>query len=355
MFHIFRNVYFDIDSAMTSNNIDIIILSPMWRESRETLLRASNVLAVCDSLAEFSETQLSGDRSQFWSFIYKYKGQNSRLVIYMQPELLLEMQVELWKNILPYADNKALYWLHRVYIEDCRFRNYLSPNVEADGAKRGYLSLRSLSMNEFDKLNQSTKKIDFLKNLSKEDLSFEYQLADFLYRPESMLKKCVLDKVKHFTWSNWMAELDILKGDILNGIMDVNRLLPTDSVIDVSDPSQIFSQIIGNPYVCWVADQNLFPNNYGYVEQNYDKKIFKQLYSCFYGMWQVNGEDMSELIDLIYSHQYEKLLYRDIARSFGSVYSGGRFRNKMNQVLVSSIYKYKRESKLDALKVLTLS
>lgn len=324
MFHLFNSVYFELN------------------DSSENLERRLESLGV-------------GEENELWGYLYAQQKEPSRLVFTVTGSELLRLQITFWKNILPFANLDTVYNLHLLYIEDCKFRMHLPVVSEVASAKAAYLLLRPFSRQEFSKIYESAPHIDFLKKLPKEKLSFEFQLADYFCNESSSLKHVVLDKVRHCTWVNWMAELEILKTDILNGIADINRLLPKENWIDVSDPTQLYAQAIGHPYLCWVADADFTGSNYDYVEKNYSKDIFKFLYECFYNMWQVNGEDMSELIDLIYSHQYETLLHRDVRRSFGSVYSAGRFRNRMNQVLVSTIYKYKRDGNFAALKPFTLT
>ncbi len=324
MFHLFNSVYLEFDGP---------------NEKLENKIKSLGL----------------SDKNDIWPFLYTQFGETSRFVCSMNSQDLLRMQVTFWKNILPHSSEDTVYKLHLLFIEDCKFRAHLPAVAESSIVKAAHMSLKPYSRKEFNQIYESSVQVDFLKRISKEKLSFEYQLADYFYNENSQLKDAVLKKVRHCTWVNWMAELEILKTDILNGITDINRLLPKESWIDVSDSTQLFTQIIGHPYLCWVTDADFSGNNYEYVEKNYNKDIFKFLYSCFYNMWQVNGEDMSELIDLIYSHQYETLLHRDVRRSFGSVYSAGRFRNRMNQVLVSTIYKHKRDGNLSALKSFTLT
>lgn len=312
-----------------------------------------------NTLSEKLDQQLKHNNlkheNEIWQFLYNQQIQPSRLVFSLTGADLLRLQITFWKNILPFATSETVYNLHLLYIEDCKFRTHLPTPIETATAKAGYISLQTYSRHEFNSAFEAVQNIDFLKKLPKEKLSFEFQLADFFHNDKSTLKEAVLDKVRHCTWGNWLAELEILKADIINGITDINRLLPKENWIDVSDSTQLYIQAIGHPYLCWIADADFSGNNYEYVEKNYNKDIFKFLYECFYSMWQVNGEDMNELIDLIYSHQYETLLYRDVRRSFGSVYAAGRFRNRMNQVLISTIYKHKRENNLTALKPFTLT
>lgn len=289
-----------------------------------------------------------------WEYLLLQSPKHSRIVVYLEAELLFRLQIEYWKNILPFVSREDMFHLHRLYIEDCRFKNSLPRPRDFVLSENKLTQITSYDKITFNEIYENISLIETLKQVPKENLSFEYQLADFFYDSSSELKPVLLEKIRHFTWTNWIAEIEILKSDILNGIMDINRLIPAESAIDTSDPTLLFNQLIGNEYLRWIVDENIFPGDYNYLEMNYSKEIFKFIYERFYNMWQVNGEDMSELIDLIYSYQYEKLLYRDVARSFGSVYSAGRQRNKVNQILVSYLYKLKREGQLSAIKPFTL-
>ncbi len=353
MFHLFKSVYLDIDLAVGSHGCDSIYIGPNKPPRSDGDLR-SKIVSYHKNTQDFIGKVSSSADKEFWEVISNFKSTSSKLVVYVPVDILYEIQIEYWKSILPNSTLQSLYSMHQIYIEDCRFRSYLPTNVESLACKNAYQKLAPLSLNEFSILYGKIEKSEFLKLMAKENYSFEYQLADFFVNPHSAVKMSVLEKVKHFTWTNWIAELEILKGDILNGILDINRLLPDDFKIQIDDPTMIFPQALANPYLAWVADRNFAADNFSYVELNYDRRIFKFLYDRFYSLWQVNGEDMAELIDLIYDHRYEELLRRDVNRSFGCVYSGGRQRDKINQTLISMIYHLERNKSYSKLSELAL-
>ncbi len=339
--------------AAGSHGCDSIYIGPNKPPRSDGDLR-SKIVSYHKNIQDFVSDLRSSTDQGFWDVVFNFHSTSNRLVVYLPVDFLYEIQIEYWKSILPNSTLLSLYSMHQIYIEDCRFRSYLPTNVESLACKNAYQKLTPLSFNEFSIMYDSIDKSEFLKLIPKGNFSFEYQLADFFVNPQSTVKMSVLEKVKHFTWTNWIAELEILKGDILNGILDINRLLPEDFKIQTDDPTMIFPQALANPYLAWVADRSFAADNFSYVESNYDRNIFKFLYDRFYSLWQVNGEDMSELIDLIYDHRYEELLRRDVKRSFGCVYSGGRQRDKINQTLISMIYHLERNKSYTKLSELAL-
>lgn len=291
----------------------------------------------------------------FWGGLVSRGPRSDRFVVHLDERSFYRTQLQYWRTILPSANEPGLHFLHRTFIEDCRLRSFLSPDSEAIRGRERYRDLRPWSREEFAAEWSSLPPVPpELAALSRERVSFEYQLATLFLNPATPLKSVVLEKVKHYTWGNWFAELNILKGDILNGIMDINRLLPPSAGIDTRDPSCLLPQVLGNPYLSWVMDTEFRWPNCDHVIRAYDRTIFKELYTRFYNLWEVDTEDMNELIDLIYTHQYETLLMRDVKRAFGSVYSAGLFRSRINQILVSWIYRCSRENRPEPLRVLSL-
>lgn len=311
-------------------------------------LKSSRVASINKQI-DFSELNFKPNDEALWRFFQTSSQLGETLVVYVEPEDLLKLQLTLWKNIFPHSDLDSLYQLHKIYIEDYHLRSFLSSDKLNTTVRTGYLQVKKMMKSEFEHLYSDIEGISVIKSYDKKHLSFEYQLAEYFYNNQTVLKSCVLDKIKKFTWGNWLAELEVLKGDILNGILDINKLLPDQAHIDVQKTDMLFAQFAANPYLNWALDPQLTSNNYDYIEQTYSKDIFHTLYSRFYNLWQVNGEDMSELIDLIYGHRYEELLTRDVKRGFGSVYSAGRFRHIINQIFVSWLYAKKRDEALNSI------
>lgn len=342
MFHVFNSTYI-ANSELFDGQFKSIVISG----NKSIVWPFDERVKRYNGWVEFVQQELNGEESAFWGKLHVYGGAQSKFILYVDPELYIQLQLVFWKSILPRLDVESAHLLHRITFEDSMLRCHLPEHMLKERVRNGYRSYSLLSKDDFARRWGQIEKSDFLEKTNKNELSFEFQVADYFMYPETPLKKTLLDKVGHFTWVNWVSEIFILKTDIINAIQDVNKLLPPDHQIDTSVPGAIYSQIIGNSYLNWILDDEIHPRNYQYVEQAYSKDIFQYLYHQFYNLWQVNGEDMSVLIDLIYSHSYEDLLKRDVARGFGSVYSSNRFQDRINQVLVSYLYKQKRDGNYD--------
>ena len=346
MFHLFDDVYLDLDAAFTSLKYDSIAISNRWANI-DFFDPTFKTIKTYTSFEQFVSSALNGRRQDFWAHIFAKKLPNTRLVIYVDPELYVTLQVEYWKGIFKNPTPESLYKLHKLHIQDCWFKAFLyDENAHAQG-RAAYRSLEIMPEHTFTNLYASTPINPFLQGLSKSHVSFEYQLSNYLHDQQSPLAATVLDKIKTFTWTNWVQELEVLKADLINAGVDINKVLPDQHQIDISSPDALYTSISQNDFVNWIVDPNIHYSNPSYVENSYDKEIFKHLYTQFYTVWSPEGkgvvaEDMTQLIDMIYNHQYAELLQRDIDRGFGCVYGAGRYRLRMNQSFLSWVYSVKR-------------
>ncbi|TFG95551.1 hypothetical protein E4H12_13030 [Candidatus Thorarchaeota archaeon] len=358
MFHLFKDVYLDLDQAFTTMRYDTIVMSDRWSKLH-FLDPVAKLIRAYDSLQAFADAHTNGDTDTIWSHFYTFKPTTTRLVVYVKPEDYQMMQLQYWKSILKAPHVDVVYSLHKMYTQDRWFKAFFydeNPQQEARDAGR---ALKIIPYDQFRKIYSELKVSSFLNRMSKSAISFEYLLADYFRDPNSKYAPVVLDKVKKFTWSNWIQELEVLKADLLNGILDVNNVLPDDHQIDTSDPGDLFAQITTNHYLKWIVDPNIHYSIPEYVELTYDQEIFKRLYEHVLNLWIQEddrpGEDMGQLIDLIYSHRYAELLDRDVARGLGCVYTAGRYRMRANQVFASWIYSVKRSGDLSPLSAYELA
>lgn len=350
MFHVFNSTYI-ANNSLFDGSVNSIVINGSEGLLPSASMRENRFY----NWSDFVDTILAGDKSLIWEKLYRLGENNKKFILYVDSALYLELQLSYWKSVLPHLDVDSAHTLHKLTFEDSMLRCHLPEHMLRERVREAYRSYPLLSRKDFESDWMRIESIQFLKNVSKDELSFEFQVADYFVNSKTPLKAALLAKIGHFSWVNWVSEIFILKTDIINAIQDVNRLLPPDCLIDVSVPGAIYSQIVGNKYLNWILDDEIHPRNYEYVEKHYSKDIFHYLYHQFYNLWQVNGEDMSVLIDLIYNHCYEELLLRDVERGFGSVYSSNRFQDRINQVLVSFIYKQKRDGNIAGIKAFTLT
>jgi len=347
MFHVFKDVYLDLDEAFTSLRYDAIVLSNRWTNMR-FLDPVAKMIHPYESLQAFADVKTEGDMDAVWAHFYTFKPSTTRLVVYLKPAEYQALQIQFWKSILKNPTVDTVYALHKSFTQDRWFKSFFYDENPQQQARDAGRALRVIPTTEFRRLYSETAISPFLNRMSKISLSFEYLLADYFRDPESTYESVVLNKVKRFTWSNWIQELEVLKADLLNGALDLNNVLPSGHKINTDDPGELFASISTNHYLKWIVDPNIHYSNPEYVEQSYDKEIFKHLYEAVLNLWEA-GEDMNELIDMIYSHQYAELLDRDVERGLGCVYTAGRYRMRANQVFASWIYGVKRSGDLSPL------
>lgn len=345
MFHVFNDVYIDLTSNFTTLRYDNITISKTW-SGYHAFDPALKLVRVYATPEDFADAHLNGDQNNFWDYLFTQNPKTSRLVVYVEPDQYLMLQLQYWKSIFKKPTVQSLYYLHQLYVQDCWLQSQLDDPDATHNGQQGYRDLSLISLAAFKKLYKATPASPFVKNLSKAVISFEYLLADYFANPNSVYKSVVMSKVSTFAWKMWIAEISTLKSDMLNGIYDINILLPPDHQLDTSDPANLFAAIPGNKYLSWIVDPEVNQSNAKYIEMTYDKEIFNYLYSKFYKTWVKEGDrpgdDMSELLTLLYTHKYEELLDRDIARGMGCTYLAGKYRLRANQVFASWLYHISR-------------
>jgi len=343
MFHVFKDVYLDLDEAFTSLRFDSIAISDRW--SKLIFLDpVAKFVRTYDSLASFEAQH--ANNAGIWGYLYTLTPKKSRIVIYLKPADYQKLQIQYWKSILKNPTAETVYTLHKLFTEDRWFKSCLFSDSSVPSLRDAARVLKVMSRENFDAAYDTTPVIDFLHTMSKSTISFEYLLANYFRDPNSLYAPVVLQKIKQFTWTNWIMDLEDAKFDLINLMFDVNNILPPEHHIDVSDASTLFASVSTNEYLSWIVDPNIHYSAPEYLEATYDKKIFKHF---IYKLQCHIDDESNRYIDMIYNHQYAELLEEDVQRGLGSVYTQSRYQERMNQVFTSWLYSVKRSGDLSPL------
>lgn len=340
MFHLFNSVYIDFDFCFEPIGKDFILASDIFGNMPMVTVRNNEAYKSQLSFEDLVEESFAGNKEALWKDLI---ARSRKVIIYVKPEKLYELQIEFLKSVFKHAECKDLYKIHLSFIESSRLRSYYEMR-DRDARKQIILnSIHPLEYSKFEEIYANTKVSKTLQRMDKSTLSFEYLLADYLYNSSSKYKPALLSKVEVMTWDNWLDELEQLKYEIIFGSLDLNRL---DSNLSF-DIGNIEEQLANSETLKWVVDRN-FTHNRKYIKSTYDYKMFDPLWKEIYAIYS-GEEKMDDLNELINNDQYEKILWRDIDRGFGCIFTGEMFKGRSNHVFATYCYKVARSENRDEL------
>lgn len=340
MFHLFNSVYIDFDFCFEPIGKDFILASDIFGNMPMVTVQNNETYKSQPSFEKLIEESFSGNKETLWKDLI---ARSKKVILYVKPEKLYELQIEFLKSVFKYAECKDLYKIHLSFIESIRLRSYYEMR-DIDARKQIILNrIHPLSYAQFEEIYNNTEVSKTLQRLDKTSLSFEYLLADYIYNSSTKYKHALLSKIEVMTWDNWLDELEQLKYEIIFGSLDLNRL---DSSLNF-EIGNIEEQLSNSDVLKWVVDRN-FTHNRKYIKSTYDYKMFNPLWENIYAMYS-GEEKMDDLNELINTDQYEEILWRDINRGFGCLFTGEMFKGRSNHVFATHCYKIARSENKDEL------
>jgi len=347
MFHIANKIYLEYDYKF-HQQYPYIVASERWSKHPITISKSPLVSQV-SSFEELLLNNYNNDIENFWTDLLNREG---KIVVFLDPQTVTKLQFQYWKSIFQDSITlENLHLLHTSWIESMRLTGYFDlvgtwdPGTESWTRSNAYTELPIPTLQESQSLYNSTTVSPTLRNMNKTTLSLEYLLADYLYNPNTIYKQVLMEKIKKFTWDNWMDELMHLRYEVLTGNLDLTSI---DRNLNIS-VGNIEQQLSTSNILKWVVDPAFNRDNVEYIRSTYDHQIFNPCWDKTYELWSGGDENMAELNDLINTDQYEELLNRDIARGFGCSYTAKTFYTKSNLVFSTYCYQKKREGKTEDL------
>lgn len=340
MFHLFNSVYIDFDFRFEPMGKDFILASDIFGNMPMVIVQNNEAYKSRPSFEDLIKQSFSGDKETLWKDLI---ARSKKVVLYVKPEKLYELQIEFFKSVFKYAECKDLYKMHVSFIESIRLQSHYELR-DKDFRKQTILNtIHPLQYSQFEEIYNNTEISKTLQRIDKTTLSFEYLLADYIYNSSTKYKHALLSKIEVMTWDNWLDELEQLKYEIIFGSLDLNRL---DANLNF-EIGNIEEQLSNSDTLKWVVDRN-FTHNRKYIKSTYNYKMFDPLWKDIYEIY-AGQEKMDDLNELINTDQYEEILWRDINRGFGCIFTGEMFKTKSNQVFATYCYKVARSENKDEL------
>lgn len=359
MFHITKRVYIDTDFRATQH-YHFIIASSRWH--KHPITTANQFLdSQHDDFDALLEAEYGGELEHFWQALLL---EERKLMIYLEPQVILRLQIQYWKSIFPEITDEALYRLHASYVEAMRLRAYAGglaqwdPGSNCSRVNDGVLLEQTLlTPQEFKTLADTITPSAVLQAMDRTQVGFEYLLAGNYAAggTDAEVKTELLERVKYISWDNWTEELYHLRLEILSAGQDIAKLDPSVRL----KRGSIEAAIRHSKLLSWTLDPQL-DQGAQYIRDTYDYAIFLTLFDrVAYLSGDISQENvvqvenaflMKEVADLLYSDDYAGLLERDIARGFRVSYCTDRFLAKTNYVFATWVYEMIRQNQGEQLR-----
>ena len=345
VFHLYKNSYLEYDFLYTEVYTGLLA-SDSW-VSDNMLDTEKNIMSTSISFEQLIEEQFSNDIESMWRFLYEPSVHDKRkFVFYVNQYRYNYLQLQYWKSTFEKASFETCYFLHQIYIQNLRVNTYYKNSIHPHLSSRISTQIFPLSKEDYKKLYDTVDSSPFLEELNSEDRSYEYLLASYLYNPEDFWREEFLSKLEHFTKKLFVEELEVLKGEVLEGAMDIalSKSLSLEEITD--EPGLIESTLMLDEGLLWLRDKNIFSETVEYIKDNYSKETFLKM---IHSVLSISHKDSSDeilkneasfqVVEAIYSGDCLSLLKRDINRGFGSIFFNNSQRDKVNNLFVNYIYR----------------
>ncbi len=350
MFHLFKRAYIDYDFLFTS-------LYPSILASDSALQNplAPELLIQQDSLENLLKNKYESNVENLWKEVIN-QGTDKRFYLYLTKQDFFKFQIQLWKSTLSDTTLESCYFFHSLSTQDFLLKtHFYSDNVES---KVNYCNseIDTIELEEFSKAYESTLPCESLSELSPIDLSFENLLANFLSKNTNpSIIEAFFKKLEYFCWKFFISEIEILKGDMINGVYDYAK--KSNKIKNfIQDSSSLVHLIKSDTKLMWLLDETLISGNPEYIRATYPMKIFVDFINMQSDINQFNksesdsNEKVTKLMEYIYNGDYLKALELDISKGFGSYLFNNSCGHKVNLILISYLYDMHREGNIQEIK-----
>jgi hypothetical protein len=344
VFHLFKRAFLEYDFLFTSLHHSILASNNVLQNPL-----APELLIQQDSLENLLKNKFESDKENLWKNIIERSSTN-RFYLYVPKNEFPLLQLELWKSKLSDTSLENCYFHHSVYTQDFLLKtHFYSDNVES---KVNYSNseIDVIDKNEFKRIFEKVEPSSVLSKIDHNDLSFEMLLANYLTgKTNHSLMEAFFSKLEYFCWKFFVGELEILKGDMINGAYDYAK--KSKKIFNFFEESASLTSLIkSDTRLMWLLDETLISGEPSYIRSNYSLSTFVDFINLQSNINQfdnntvMSNEKIITLMEHIYNGDYLEALRLDISKGFGSFLFNNSNGHKVNLVTISYIYDMFREN-----------
>ncbi len=356
MFHLFNRVYLKHESLFSSGDVKSLVV--MSEKSQHPLGRLLGFeTAILPSFYDILESDHGNSIEKFWESILN-KEPDTRFELVADSQMLNYLVIQYWKSIFKSPDVEGVFKLYNFFILDSRLKTFIYNDFSSVSRKSLVKSIQFMDKSQFVELYEKLEPVAVLRDAKKDDFSFEYLLADYVFNPQTKYLKGFKEKVRNLSWKKWMGDMDVLKGELLNDFYSIKKLVPS---IDFSfdDAIHVEKYFASNESLSWMLDEKFNSRNSDYIRRKYNKNIFLDIFknmilgspsaeNLSFQEWY--ADDQMLLTNLVFEEDFDAFLHIDMKRGFGCSLTGDHLRQKCNQIFVSYVYDKIRSKQAHELK-----
>lgn len=339
MFHIANKVYLEYDYAF-NNKRPYLVASSTWGDRNFINIDLSAPQSAL-TFDELLTANYNGSREDFWTEMVE---KTDKFVAFIDPNMLVELQVQYWRSIFDNISVTDIHRLHNAWVDTEKLRNSFQPIGDYDANTSEWNRANAINSLDYKTLEQITTIYNnnapsaVLQGLDKNNVGFEYLLADYYNDNTSPYAANFIERVGYIAWDNWLDEIDHLRYELISLGLDIDAI-DTDLT---SEPGSLISQINSSNALSWILDDRLEDLDYFKANYDHDKAMaaLQDLADAQGFDWESNV--LTPISTNLVAEDYATLLSNDIAKGAGSMFVKERFIGKMNTVFVSWVYKMVR-------------
>lgn len=350
MIHLFDQVYIhhDVFGLYHTKSPERLFITHM--DFPVPITTDRNMRARCRIRGVFTELehcdQEFGTREKFWEFLVNDSPDISLIV---DSTVSAELTVQLWKSIFKkhtYETIRTLYLLsvnneNRLALSNTN-NNVLQPEHFGNEDFRVF---EPIPDDEFRALYEKTPAIECLSNLAHESLSVELLLVSYLVNPiDDKVNTLLFSKMKRILEKTYYESFIDLALTLHRRFSNFNRAEYDDIELELCP----YCNIGKIDWLKWTTHPSIQSRDIRAVVRDFSLvdiiNIYRDIQSRDIFASKDKADDLIYLGELLLAKDYAKILEEDQVPSSkrGAVLSDRRFREKINPLLISFMYRTKR-------------
>lgn len=357
MIHLFKKVYLSLDVFGVFNNTSSERLYitgtdfPMPITADRRLRAECKILGVHTSLEEIDKEL--GGRDKVWEMLH---ATDKAIVVIVDNTTANELCLQYWKSSLPDADEQTLFTLHQLMMNHENLLAIADSSIsEKTGIRASSVSKRIvpvLSQEEFTALNTTVGASEYLKGVSREDLSIEFAVASYLNDSQSARNKQVLfDKMDYIVKKTYLETFVEMAMTLQRRFASLNRSEYDHLNLSLC-PFENMKQI---PALQWTFKRSIITRDMEAVAKDFSIRktidIYKEIDELNIFVSPEKNKELVRVGEMLLAKDYTKIMDEEAGdQKRSSLFAGTSFREKVNSLLISYLCRLKRQGKTDELK-----
>lgn len=341
MFHMVNKCYLAFDFAKEAKD-DYIVCSRKWGSIAYNPSTDPYVKFVAVSYEDLIAENFTGEEDRFIKYITTYPS-DQQLTIYCDVDAFTKICARWLSALLPNSDPDVLYTAYKLSVDKM---GYIHSQVShfPDRYTDGFENLEPWPKDSFVNMLEGVSDYQ-LKPLDRLNTSLEWLVATHLIDPDCFYTEEIDKRIRKIIWKLVGWEVNELKRNLMNGMLDLNYMFPTVQA-DIHPDTDVWDKILASePTLKFLQDRNCSPHNIDVI-QHYGLGFFTDLWNKYMEYMGNPDRVLQAIFECVKETDYsiDDILQIDIDQKFGTqLFARTEYRFTMNPMLISYFYRLKRK------------